>query len=87
MGLRALVGERGRIFAGEAVIGELRADGIALLESHRAIDAVDRKKGERIRTAVETLAPAEREEEIARMLAGAEITDAARAAARALMHA
>ncbi|MBI5940616.1 MAG: DNA repair protein RecN [Caulobacterales bacterium] len=39
----------------------------------------------RLRTAVETLAPAAREEEIARMLAGAEITDAARAAARALI--
>jgi len=39
----------------------------------------------RIRTAVETLSPADREEEIARMLAGAEITDAARAAARALI--
>ncbi|WP_091740496.1 DNA repair protein RecN [Phenylobacterium immobile] len=43
--------------------------------------------GERTRTAVETLDPAEREEEIARMLAGAQITDAARAAARALMDA
>jgi DNA repair protein RecN (Recombination protein N) len=43
--------------------------------------------GERLRTAVEPLDPAAREEEIARMLAGAEITDAARAAARALMHA
>lgn len=42
---------------------------------------------ERIRTAVETLSPADREEEIARMLAGAHITDAARAAARALMDA
>ncbi|MDO9247923.1 MAG: hypothetical protein Q7U11_15795, partial [Phenylobacterium sp.] len=42
---------------------------------------------ERLRTAVETLSPADREEEIARMLAGAHITDAARAAARALMHA
>lgn len=40
---------------------------------------------ERIRTAVETLSPADREEEIARMLAGAQITDAARAAARALI--
>jgi DNA repair protein RecN (Recombination protein N) len=39
----------------------------------------------RLRTAVETLSPAAREEEIARMLAGAEITDAARAAARALI--
>ena len=36
---------------------------------------------------VEILGPAEREEEIARMLAGAQITDAARAAARALMDA
>jgi DNA repair protein RecN (Recombination protein N) len=42
---------------------------------------------ERIRTAVETLSPDDREEEIARMLAGAQITDAARAAARALMDA
>jgi DNA repair protein RecN (Recombination protein N) len=42
---------------------------------------------ERVRTAVEALSPADREEEIARMLAGAEITDAARAAARALMEA
>ena len=44
-------------------------------------------EGERIRTVVEPLPPADREEEIARMLAGAEVTDAARAAARALMHA
>ena len=43
--------------------------------------------GERLRTAVEVLGPEAREEEIARMLAGASITDAARAAARALMHA
>jgi DNA repair protein RecN (Recombination protein N) len=40
---------------------------------------------ERIRTVVEVLPPADREEEIARMLAGAQITDAARAAARALI--
>ncbi len=43
-------------------------------------------EGEDLRTRVEALVPAEREEEIARMLAGAEVTDAARAAARALMH-
>jgi DNA repair protein RecN (Recombination protein N) len=43
--------------------------------------------GERLRTTVETLTPAAREEEIARMLSGAEITEAARAAARALMSA
>ncbi|CAN5139276.1 DNA repair protein RecN [soil metagenome] len=44
-------------------------------------------EGEKVRTAIEILTPAQREEEIARMLSGAEITDAARAAARALMHA
>jgi DNA repair protein RecN (Recombination protein N) len=43
--------------------------------------------GEKVKTAVESLDPKDREEEIARMLAGAEVTDAARAAARALMHA
>jgi len=42
---------------------------------------------ERVVTRVETLSPDAREEEIARMLAGAVITDAARAAARALMDA
>jgi DNA repair protein RecN (Recombination protein N) len=44
-------------------------------------------EGEKLRAAVDVLAPAAREEEIARMLSGAEITDAARAAARALIHA
>ncbi len=43
--------------------------------------------GDKVRTAVEVLGVAAREEEIARMLAGAEITEAARAAARALMNA
>jgi DNA repair protein RecN (Recombination protein N) len=42
-------------------------------------------EGERVRTVVEDLPAAAREEEIARMLAGAQITDAARAAARALI--
>jgi DNA repair protein RecN (Recombination protein N) len=42
-------------------------------------------RGEVVATSIETLDPAAREEEIARMLAGAEITDAARAAARALI--
>jgi DNA repair protein RecN (Recombination protein N) len=42
-------------------------------------------EGERVRTAVEPLAAAAREEEIARMLSGAQVTDAARAAARALI--
>ncbi len=43
--------------------------------------------GGKMRAAVDVLSPDAREEEIARMLSGAEITDAARAAARALMHA
>ena len=43
--------------------------------------------GGRLTTAVSALDPAAREEELARMLAGAQITDAARAAARALMEA
>ena len=42
-------------------------------------------EGARVRTLVEDLPAADREEEIARMLAGAEITAAARAAARALI--
>jgi DNA repair protein RecN (Recombination protein N) len=48
-----------------------------------------RKVGEddRQRAEVQVLAEAAREEELARMLSGAKITDAARAAARALMHA
>jgi DNA repair protein RecN (Recombination protein N) len=44
-------------------------------------------EGAKVRTEVEVLSPAAREEEIARMLSGAEITEAARAAARALMNA
>jgi len=44
-------------------------------------------KAERTTTAISTLDPAAREEELARMLAGAHVTDAARAAARALMSA
>ncbi len=43
------------------------------------------KGGDHTATAIDTLAPQAREEELARMLAGAEITEAARAAARALM--
>ncbi len=43
--------------------------------------------GESPRTAVEILTPSASEEEIARMLSGSRITEAARAAARALMHA
>jgi DNA repair protein RecN (Recombination protein N) len=41
--------------------------------------------GDKVHTAVETLTAGARQEEIARMLAGAEVTEAARAAARALI--
>jgi DNA repair protein RecN (Recombination protein N) len=44
-------------------------------------------EGQKLRTVVDTLGRPAREEEIARMLSGAEVTDAARAAARALMEA
>lgn len=44
-------------------------------------------EGDKVRAEVETLDATAREEEIARMLSGAQITEAARAAARALMHA
>ena len=46
--LRHAVGERGRVFAGEAMIGELRPHRIAALLAHGAIDALDREEGERI---------------------------------------
>jgi DNA repair protein RecN (Recombination protein N) len=42
--------------------------------------------GDKLRACVDVLGTAAREEEIARMLSGAQVTDAARAAARALMH-
>jgi DNA repair protein RecN (Recombination protein N) len=41
--------------------------------------------GERLRTTVDQLGPSQRQEEIARMLSGSEVTEAARAAARALI--
>src|SRR5580700_5296057 len=46
--LRRAVGEWGRVFAGEAMIGELRPHRIAALLAHGAIDALDREEGERI---------------------------------------
>jgi DNA repair protein RecN (Recombination protein N) len=48
---------------------------------------VSKSGGDQLATRVETLDAVAREEEIARMLAGATVTDAARAAARALMDA
>jgi DNA repair protein RecN (Recombination protein N) len=48
---------------------------------------IKRETASRVATSVSALSKTEREEELARMLAGAEVTDAARAAARALMEA
>ncbi len=57
----------------------------ARADSHWRV--IKQGEGDKVRTDVEVLTPPAREEEIARMLSGAEITEAARAAARALMHA
>jgi len=57
----------------------------ARADSHWRV--IKQGEGAKVRTDVEVLTAAAREEEIARMLSGAEITEAARAAARALMHA
>src|SRR6185437_7314006 len=46
--LRHAVGERCRVFAGEAMVGELRARGVATLLAHGAVDALDGEKGERV---------------------------------------
>ncbi len=53
--------------------------------SKNAKSAAAGREGEGVTTFIQTLDPAARAEEIARMLAGAEITEAARAAARALI--
>src|SRR5580700_608148 len=46
--LAGAVGQRGRIFASEAVVGELRAYRVAADLAHGAVDAVDREEGEGI---------------------------------------
>jgi DNA repair protein RecN (Recombination protein N) len=57
----------------------------ARADSHWRV--IKQGEGVKVRTDVAVLTAKDREEEIARMLSGAEITEAARAAARALMHA
>jgi len=47
-GLAGLVGERRRVLAREAMIGELRAARVTLIETNRAIDAVDGEEGQRV---------------------------------------
>src|SRR6185437_7900191 len=48
--LPALVREQGRIIAGEAMVGELRMLRVTAFFAHRAVDALDREEGQRIRT-------------------------------------
>jgi DNA repair protein RecN (Recombination protein N) len=57
----------------------------ARAQNHYRIAKSDVGKGERVATGVSRLGAIERREEIARMLAGAEITEAARAAALSLI--
>jgi DNA repair protein RecN (Recombination protein N) len=81
------VGQRLKRLAGQAqlLVVTHSPQIAARADSHwRVIKAGE---GAKVRTDVEVLTPVAREEEIARMLSGAEITEAARAAARALMHA
>ncbi|MDO8295582.1 MAG: DNA repair protein RecN [Caulobacter sp.] len=79
------VGLRLRRLAGEAQVLVVTHSPQVAARAHAHWRITKSGDETRLRTAVETLAPAAREEEIARMLAGAEITDAARAAARALI--
>ena len=51
------VGQRGRIVAGEAVVGELRPHRVAPLVAHGAVDAVDREEGERVGADVARASP------------------------------
>ena len=57
----------------------------ARAQNHYRIAKSDIGSGERVATGVSRLGPTERREEIARMLAGAEITHEARAAAVSLI--
>ena len=71
--------------AGQAILVTHSPQVAARADAHWRVSK--NARGEVVATSIETLSPAAREEEIARMLAGAEITEAARAAARALMEA
>jgi DNA repair protein RecN (Recombination protein N) len=81
------VGQRLRRLASQAqVLVVTHSPQIAArADSHWQV--IKRGEGLKVRTEVEVLNPQAREEEIARMLSGAEVTEAARAAARALMNA
>ncbi|MCC5995242.1 MAG: DNA repair protein RecN [Oceanicaulis sp.] len=79
------VGHRlARLAAGNQALVVTHAPQVAArAQAHFRIEKSDGPDG--VRTHVRALAPAERREEIARMLSGAEVTDAARAAADELM--
>jgi len=81
------VGQRLKRLAGQAqlLVVTHSPQIAARADSHWRV--IKQGEGAKVRTDVEVLTPKDREEEIARMLSGAEITEAARAAARALMHA
>jgi len=75
-----------RLAASAQVLAVTHAPQVAARsDSHFKIVKNDVGKGERVATQVVSLDPAARREEIARMLAGAEITGAARAAAESLI--
>ena len=69
--------------SGQALVVTHAPQVAARAEAHFRIEKTDGEDG--VRTLVRRLAPDERREEIARMLSGAEVTDAARAAADELM--
>lgn len=69
--------------SGQALVVTHAPQVAARAEAHMRIDKSDSEAG--VRTTVRVLTPPERREEIARMLSGAQITDAARAAADELM--
>ncbi|WP_337188691.1 DNA repair protein RecN [Phenylobacterium sp.] len=83
--LKRLASPEGRKVGAQVLVVTHSPQVAARAEAHWRISKAG--DADRTRTAVETLSLAEREEEIARMLAGAQVTDAARAAARALMEA
>ena len=69
--------------SGQALVVTHSPQVAARADAHYRIEKAE--QGESMRTTVRRLADADRREEIARMLSGAEITDAARAAADQLM--
>jgi DNA repair protein RecN (Recombination protein N) len=82
------IGQRlARLAARAQVLAVTHAPQVAARAGHhmRIAKGAAGKKERRVATQVETLAPSQRREEIARMLAGAAITDEARAAAGRLL--